>query len=151
MNASYYWGLPEIPPLKGVYCRKCRESPFYRWEKRLPAVEFLSALSKAGIKLNTLSSVAVENTNSGKEVVFNRRVRIAAYRLRNFLGDAYLRSPDFTLRKEGDSVVIRGNGWGHGVGLCQWGAKKLAEEGKNFTEILSFYYPQSKLGLLDSQ
>lgn len=148
-NASHYWDMEEIPPLKGVYCSACRKSPFYRWEKRIPLTSFLYALSGSGIKLNALSSVWIENTQHGKEVVFNRRIRISAYRLRTFLGDDYLRSPDFTIRKEKDVVVIRGKGWGHGVGLCQWGAKKLAEEGRTFAEILQFYYPQSGLGVLD--
>jgi len=148
-NASHYWDMKEIPPLKGVYCSACRKSPFYRWEKRIPLTSFLPALSVAGIKLDMLSYVSMENTLHGKEVVFNRRTRISAYRLRTLLGDDYLRSPDFTIRKEKDMVVIRGKGWGHGVGLCQWGAKRLAEEGKNFAEILQFYYPQSELGVLD--
>nr|PZN37906.1 MAG: hypothetical protein DIU70_11785 [Bacillota bacterium] len=40
----------------------------------------------------------------------------------------------------GDVVVVRGGGWGHGVGLSQWGARGLAEQGKTYTEILTHFY-----------
>jgi stage II sporulation protein D len=38
-----------------------------------------------------------------------------------------------------------GKGWGHGVGLCQWGAKQMAHERYSFEEILKFYYPGIKI------
>ena len=41
--------------------------------------------------------------------------------------------------------LFRGKGWGHGVGLSQWGAKALADQGWDFKKILSFYYPGTKL------
>lgn len=48
--------------------------------------------------------------------------------------------------KEGEIVfVFEGKGWGHGVGMSQWGAKTLAEKGKSYIEILQFYFPETKL------
>jgi len=44
-----------------------------------------------------------------------------------------------------EEIIFYGRGFGHGVGLCQWGAKKLAEEGKNWKEILKFYFPYLEL------
>jgi stage II sporulation protein D len=38
---------------------------------------------------------------------------------------------------------ISGTGWGHGVGMCQWGAYFMAKAGYSFAEILAFYYPGS--------
>ncbi|MGC9372064.1 MAG: SpoIID/LytB domain-containing protein [Thermovirgaceae bacterium] len=43
------------------------------------------------------------------------------------------------------TVTIRGKGWGHGVGMSQWGAKKMAEEGWDYRKILGHYYPQTQL------
>ncbi len=43
------------------------------------------------------------------------------------------------------TVTIRGRGWGHGVGMSQWGAKKMAEEGWDCRKILSHYYPKTQL------
>ena len=47
--------------------------------------------------------------------------------------------------KKGKDLVFEGKGWGHGVGLCQWGAIEMAREGKKFREILTHYYPGTKL------
>jgi stage II sporulation protein D len=40
----------------------------------------------------------------------------------------------------GDSLVMRGSGYGHGVGMCQWGARALAEQGKSAADIVRYYY-----------
>jgi stage II sporulation protein D len=53
------------------------------------------------------------------------------------------------MRKEGEDIVLRGVGQGHGIGLCQAGAKAMAEEGADFRGILAHYYPNTvvtKLG-----
>lgn len=48
--------------------------------------------------------------------------------------------------KDGESIFIfEGRGWGHGVGMSQWGAKTLAEKGKSYTEILQFYFPGTEI------
>ena len=51
-----------------------------------------------------------------------------------------LRSLDFSLKKDGDKIIISTTGYGHGVGMSQYGAKGMAEEGYNYKEILSYYY-----------
>jgi stage II sporulation protein D len=49
------------------------------------------------------------------------------------------------LTRHGDGYEFEGRGWGHGVGMCQWGAKGQAEHGRNYRDILEFYYPNSHL------
>jgi stage II sporulation protein D len=46
---------------------------------------------------------------------------------------------------ESGHVLLRGRGFGHGVGLCQWGAQALAQRGYDYRGILAHYYPQSRL------
>jgi len=46
-------------------------------------------------------------------------------------------------------VIFNGRGYGHGVGLSQEGAIEMAKEGKTFTEILDFYYPNTKIYILN--
>lgn len=58
-----------------------------------------------------------------------------------------LRSACFFIRCEGDSFVITTRGYGHGVGLSQWGAKVMAEQGADHAAILAHYYPGTVLGL----
>ena len=59
---------------------------------------------------------------------------------RNFQKQLSLRSNDFTIKKEGESVVITTKGFGHGVGMSQYGANALAKQNKTYDEILKYYY-----------
>ena len=54
-------------------------------------------------------------------------------------------STQFVVESVGQDVVISGYGAGHAVGLCQWGAKELAEQGYSFSSILRYYYPGTEL------
>lgn len=49
-------------------------------------------------------------------------------------------------QSSGPSITFTGRGWGHGVGMSQWGAKTMAEHGWDFKQILSFYFPGTTLG-----
>jgi stage II sporulation protein D len=68
-----------------------------------------------------------------------------AQEFRKIMGFEKIRSSDFSLRWLGRQMKIEGSGLGHGVGLCQTGAKGLAIEGMNYREILKLYYPKAKL------
>jgi stage II sporulation protein D len=76
----------------------------------------------------------------GKEFV----LEIPGTQFRYWIGPARLKSTVFQVLAAGsDQWVLRGRGFGHGVGLCQWGAKALGESGKKAREILKFYYPDT--------
>jgi stage II sporulation protein D len=49
------------------------------------------------------------------------------------------------IKHEGDGITLEGRGFGHGVGLCQWGAHALAKGGKSPEEIIKHYYPKAKV------
>jgi stage II sporulation protein D len=57
--------------------------------------------------------------------------------LRKLLG---LRSTDFTVKEEGGKVIFKTRGYGHAVGMCQWGAQGMALQGEGYQEILTYYY-----------
>ena len=71
-------------------------------------------------------------------------VSITGKELRSLYG---LRSTAFTVEASGDSVIFRVTGYGHGVGMSQYGANELAKEGKNWQEILQWYYTGVTIGL----
>jgi stage II sporulation protein D len=54
-------------------------------------------------------------------------------------------SNDFAVKQEGDRVVLEGKGYGHGIGLCQAGARAMAAKGATFHEILLHYYPNTSI------
>ena len=55
-------------------------------------------------------------------------------------------SNNFTARSDAKGVVLEGTGQGHGIGLCQAGAKAMAQSGAGFREILAHYYPEHRTG-----
>jgi Sporulation protein and related proteins len=61
------------------------------------------------------------------------------------LGWATIPSNEFTLKKENGEILVEGTGQGHGIGLCQAGARAMAAEGEDFRQILSHYYPNSSI------
>lgn len=75
----------------------------------------------------------------GMEMIFDGQS------FRGALGFTLLKSTMFEVKKEGGEFVFSGRGFGHGVGLCQWGSRAMAEKGKNYREILSHYYPKARL------
>lgn len=65
--------------------------------------------------------------------------------IRKVLAESHLYSSCFYSYHDGDNIIIKGAGWGHGVGLCQIGAAVMAKRGFDYTQILYHYYPGSKL------
>ena len=63
--------------------------------------------------------------------------------IRHALSPSHLKSSAFEVEWKGEKCILRGHGWGHGVGLCQIGAAVMAERGCSCEEILSHYYPGS--------
>ena len=66
--------------------------------------------------------------------------------IRRTLSESHLFSSAFVVGKTQDRFILRGAGWGHGVGLCQIGAAVMASKGYNYREILRHYYPGTTLG-----
>ena len=60
--------------------------------------------------------------------------------IRRVLSESHLKSSAFEVSREDGGFVLRGRGWGHGVGLCQIGAAVMAAEGYDYRQILAHYY-----------
>jgi stage II sporulation protein D len=56
-----------------------------------------------------------------------------------------LKSTFFSCSQDGEFVVLKGKGFGHGVGLCQEGAMNMSKKGFDYQQILLFYYPKMRL------
>jgi stage II sporulation protein D len=70
---------------------------------------------------------------------------LAGIELRQILGYSALPSLLFDVRVDGAQAVFRGRGSGHGVGLCQWGARSRALRGEGYRGILAAYYPGAEI------
>lgn len=65
--------------------------------------------------------------------------------IRRALSPSHLYSSLFEIEEMENGLLLRGKGWGHGVGLCQIGAARMAREGADYRQILAFYYPETKI------
>jgi peptidoglycan hydrolase-like amidase len=104
-------------PYYAVDCKYCREHPS-RWQSRI----------------NAQDTAALHSSDEAARLRIDRR-----------LGWSAVPSDDFVMQKEGDRFILQGTGQGHGIGLCQSGAKAMAQEGANFRQILTHYYPNTTI------
>lgn len=65
--------------------------------------------------------------------------------IRRALSTSHLKSSAFKVERSNDNFILKGHGWGHGVGLCQIGAAVMGEQGYNYKKILEFYYPHTNI------
>ncbi|HUG89708.1 MAG TPA: SpoIID/LytB domain-containing protein [Planctomycetaceae bacterium] len=143
--------------LASVPCAFCREAPLYRWTRTVPRSQFeaklLELLAGEGLAFDSLRSAAARDRPDGTVELLvsdgRREHRIAAATLRSRLVGASLPSPRFALEPGPAEVTFHGRGHGHGVGLCQWGARGLASAGRTAADILRYYYPGSRVVALD--
>ncbi len=135
--------------LRSVPCTWCRESDKYQWQSELTSEELLAALKKAPGGKNLAGIQSIRQTagpQAGVIAAFDigdgrRTVSVTGMILRQNLPAGKLLSPHFALKQTGDKIVAKGHGFGHGAGLCQWGARGLANAGKSAREIVEYYYP----------
>lgn len=153
-DASVLWDI-NLLPLKGVACKFCAQSPHFSWHCVLALSEIEKSLSDAGYKIGHIKDIIISGRdNSGrvldlKIITDKREKNIPAKEFRNIIGPNIIRSTNFSVKVVDGDSVFEGLGWGHGVGLCQWGAYFMAKEGYKFDEILEYYYPGSKLSNID--
>lgn len=147
----------DLAPLKGVRCPYCLNSPHYRWVKNFRSKTVQEKLNANGHHLGLIKDIAIISRNlSGriKELRISTRdgvsVMISGKDFRNIVGPNEIRSNDYEISMSGYYFNLYGHGWGHGVGLCQWGAFGMAQKRFKFDEILSFYYPGTKVELYDN-
>jgi len=130
--------LTAEPYLRSVTDEYCRSSRNAVWQKSIAREDWINFLEKSGYKgsrdnpglLNISQQKRVKELSIGTFPVPVRQVR----------EDFNLRSAFFSVEAKGDSVILNGRGYGHGVGLCQEGAMVMVSKGFDFRQIISFYY-----------
>ncbi|GAB4293001.1 MAG: SpoIID/LytB domain-containing protein [Myxococcota bacterium] len=149
-SAKLVWGN-DLPYLPGVKCDYCKRCPRRSWSVKLGAAELEKSLSSAGFIKGALKGIEVSTkTPSGRARKLNikdaqgeRAVDVNQFR--GAIGYDRIYSSAFSISKEGDAYIFKGNGFGHGVGMCQWGAYGMAAKGKDYKQILKHYYPSAEL------
>lgn len=154
-DAMNVWSK-DLPYLKGVDCPFDERSPYYQWRVELPILSLEQALRKEGISVGTIANMT--------PYVYSRAGRVDKIRILHSDGEVILRGQDFRkavgysvipstqfeIETQGRTVVFAGRGSGHAVGLCQWGAKELADKGYRYDAILRYYFPGTALQSVSS-
>ncbi len=149
-SSSDAWGAAPIPYLQGTVCTSCSASPNYRWSTILPLHQIESSLSSYLDPIGALQDLRItERDPSGRArgfelVADGGSSTIAGSAFRRAVGSRVLPSLLIErLQRDGGAaqISVDGAGLGHGVGLCQWGARGLALSGRSAPEILTYYFP----------
>ena len=156
------WGRPDHPYLKNKPDLRpdgtpwCRESNYTEWTREFTEDELCDLFqtnakeAKANVPsfsnihsiniLDTLKSGRIHtlevSTNNGKFTAKADKIRWLFKR-----GGTILPSSFFRLHRNGNLWILKGKGFGHGVGLCQMGARARAQAGQSYIQILTHYYP----------
>jgi stage II sporulation protein D len=135
-NSEAYW-QNEFPYLKSVASPWDKKSPKFYHQKVISVAEFER---KLGVKLPENGSVGVILSRTpGKrvDVVEINGKKLKGREVREKLD---LTSTDFTWMRKGNKIIITTKGYGHGVGMSQYGANFMAQEGKTYDQIVKYYY-----------
>jgi SpoIID/LytB domain protein len=169
-DVPYLVSLPDIDDSGNVYCDTKDKAllaqilpgfdqetqDFYRWTVRYTGDE-IRQLIWSRLSEDVGEVLALEPLERGpSERIIRLRIRGQARSLvigkeleiRRALSRSHLYSSAFDVERDGAMFVLKGKGWGHGVGLCQIGAAVMASRGKNYHEILEHYYPGTSTGRL---
>jgi stage II sporulation protein D len=150
-DPKYIWNWKDTPPyLKGVKCNYCTAAPYTNWEKILDESFIRKQLSDNNIgKIKNIKIKEKTSAGTAKELKIihsEGELKLNAYQFRLAIGTWQIKSHAFdSIKINGDKFHFKGKGWGHKVGLCQWGAKGMAEKGKTYKQILAYFYPGTKI------
>ena len=138
--SSEAWGGNSVPYLIS------KEDPYsvHPWKYELKN----SDLKK--LNLSDVFSVSLDYNNSNRvnNLTFSTSkgdVKIKATDFRNKIGNTIIKSTLFDVNVIGNKVFVSGKGYGHGVGMSQYGAVEMAKKGSNYKDIIEFYFPGTNI------
>lgn len=131
----YVWNY-SAPYLKSVDSKWDIGTKFFNSTKTIPISELNQ---KLGVNINSVNDIQIKSQTTGGRVnsIIIGGKEFTGVNVRMLLG---LRSSDFTVSESGSNIVFTTKGWGHGVGMSQYGANEMAKVGYNYSQILKHYY-----------
>ncbi|WP_246845613.1 SpoIID/LytB domain-containing protein [Bdellovibrio sp. ZAP7] len=125
----------------------CPTNPKANWTVKITRTELARKLRMDDVTKLTLDRASNDTRVRGVKVAMNEGEQkyVNANEFRQALGFSELRSTLFEMKQDGDLYTFTGRGFGHGVGLCQWGSRALGLKGQNFVQILKHYYPAARV------
>ncbi len=150
-SADAVWSVKSHPALQGVVCEFCKSSKHEVWSSFIKYADIEKAVrDDGGLPVRAIKEIKLKNNDrSGRarEIEMagrNGKYKVAFSELRGWVGAEKIKSTLITRylnQPEKKGVTFWGRGWGHGVGLDQYGAKYMGELGYSPLQILDFFYP----------
>jgi stage II sporulation protein D len=148
-SPAYLKGMPDLDPQGRAYCSS---APYFRWKNsvartsvarifnppsgELTSVEVVERWPDGRVKTVSATSSTDSLTIGGREF-YKRALAILGYKV--------IPSAMFDVSRDGDNFAFVGHGVGHGVGMCQWGARGRADRGMTAEQILQAYFPGTNI------
>ncbi|MHB0912482.1 MAG: SpoIID/LytB domain-containing protein [Armatimonadota bacterium] len=145
---DYLCAVPDAPEDGDDYCAA---SPNHAWTKEFTPEE-LDRLAK-GLKVGKFKSLEFTERDASERVTKVRvegdsgSAEITGEKFRQTVGYAVIKSTLMSI----DGSTVSGKGYGHGLGICQFGANGMAKSGAKYREILAHYYPGAELRIIDAE
>ena len=144
-NSEDVWGS-KLSYLRSVNDSFSTKMPNAKWERKMAKEDWLSYLQlKHNYPIQDSNARWLALTfkqDNRKPYIEANNVRVP---LKNVRTDLQLKSTFFSIFSQGDTIVFKGKGFGHGVGMCQEGAMRMAKLGYKCPEVINFYYQKTQL------
>jgi len=134
-NSEDVW-VSALPYLRGVEDEYSIGQHNYLWSKEIPQKDWAKYLEKYGATVNKKLSFSFQQKNRAVDYIYNG----TAIPFKKIRTDWKLKSAYMTVEDHGRAILLKGKGYGHGVGLAQEGAMKMADQGFNYKDIIKYYY-----------
>ena len=139
-DALEVWGI-DLPYIQGV--KDIDESPNRQWTQRYSQQQVLNALAKLGVDVGAVEHLTITSTTHhgrARELMAQGTKGTSTVDANRFRLAIGLKSTRFSIFPTTTGWKFHGGGYGHGLGMSQWGARSYAERGKDYKTILMFYY-----------
>ena len=149
-NSENVWSAAH-PCLRAVKAPINSASPYLHWSATLSLEEIRAALVRSGYAVGVIKQLEpIQRSPTGRIMLLKISHRLGETVLRGTdfrlaLGPEVIRSTLFSVQVRGGRALFTGQGWGHGVGLCQWCSQGMAEQGYDYEAILRYYYRGARL------
>lgn len=126
-------------------CHFCKTSSLYSWQKMYTHQEFEHLVFKELTKALKKFDISIHKKDKAgivQEIHIKEKGSVTKISGKKFYSlSKDIKSFAYTIQKKAGKIILKGQGFGHHLGLCQWGARQMVREGWDFISILQFYYP----------
>lgn len=125
-------------------CKHCKSCKIYSWTAEYTKDEFTTLLKRYIPNISKIKSIQISKKDAAglvREVSIKSAHGITALSGKKIYGLPKIKSFYYSIQNTPTKIIFNGRGYGHHVGLCQWGACQMVRDGLYYKKILRFYYP----------